>query len=201
MSMTQAPRLHRRAALLLPLAGTALLAARPARAEATLDSVMRGLAAIPASRADFTETKSLAELTTDLPSSGTLSWTAPDRVEKHTLEPVEEILRIQGDRLVFERPGMGLRRELSLDQSPELRPLVESIRATLAGDLATLRRHYEVTFRPGTGESWTMRLVPLGARVRMALQEVTVAGRGAAVLAVESIGNEGTTRMRITPRP
>jgi len=188
----------RRALLLatLPLLATPALA----QPDATLEGVMAALAARRESRAEFTESKEFPELSTPLPSTGTLSWTAPDRLEKRTTYPMEETLRVEGDRLLFSRPAQGIRREMSLDESPELRPLVESIRATLAGDLPTLRRHYEVAFRPGS-EGWVMRLVPRSLRVRAALQSVEVSGRGAEILAVVTRGNEGETRMAITPRP
>lgn len=169
----------------------------PARAEDALDRVMRALAAVRTSEAAFEETKEIPGLESPLPSSGVLRWAAPDRLERHTTAPNEERLVIEGDRLTYQRGGV--RRDLSLDQSPELRPLVESIRSTLAGDLATLRRHYEVAFE-GTPDAWTLRLTPRLPRVRAAVRRVTLTGRGAAVLTVATEGNE-TTLMRITPRP
>jgi len=188
----------RRALLLaaLPLLSHPVLA----QPSTTLEGVMAALATRRESRADFTESKEFPELSTPLPSTGTLSWTAPDRLEKRTTYPMEEILRVEGDRLLFSRPAQGIRREMSLEESPELRPLVESIRSTLAGDLATLRQHYEVGFQP-QGEGWVMRLVPRSLRVRAALQSVEVSGRGADILSVVTRGNEGETRMAITPRP
>ncbi|MFT8243682.1 LolA-related protein [Roseomonas sp. BN140053] len=180
--------------------GAAGAAAGTTEAAPGLDAVMRALAAVRGSQASFAEEKALPGLFLPLPSSGTLSWTTPDRLEKHTLEPVEEILRVEGERLLFERPGLGIRRELSLDGSPELRPLVEAVRSTLAGDLATLRRFYRVAFS-GDPAGWEMRLTPLSPRVQEAVRQVTVSGRGGAVLLVESEGADGTTRLRITPRP
>lgn len=170
-----------------------------AGADAPLDALMRAFAARRESRARFTEEKAIPELDIPLPSWGTLAWTAPDRLEKRTLGPVEEVLRVQGDRLELERPQQGVRHALSLDQSPEIRPLVEAIRATLAGDLATLRRHYDVAFDGAPDGEWTMALTPLSARVRAAVQRITLRGRGPAVLATESQAGGGTTRMRIEP--
>ncbi|WP_426955910.1 LolA family protein [Muricoccus radiodurans] len=174
-----------------------VLPAFPARAQDALQQVMRAFAAIRTREARFEEVKEIAGLTTSLPSSGTLRWTAPDRFEKHTTAPNEERLVVEGDRLTYQRGT--IRRELSLDQSPELRPLVESIRATLAGDLATLQRHYEVAFE-GTPEAWTLRLTPRLARVRAAVQRVTLSGSGGAVRRVETVGNESSV-MQVTPGP
>lgn len=184
--------MKRRAVLLLPL-----LAARRAEA-AALDEVMRGFAAIPASTARFAEDKTMPELDLPLPSRGTLTWRAPDFLEKHTTEPVEEILRIQGDLLTLERPQRGERQSLSLDRAPEIRPLVEALRATLAGDAATLQRHHEVSFS-GTEAAWEMVLVPSSARTRAAVQRVQLWGRGASIRGMETQGGGGTTRMAIEP--
>jgi len=82
-----------------------------------------------------------------------------------------------------------------------MRALVEAIRGTLAGDAAALRRYYEIGF-DGTAEgAWRMELVPLSLRVRAAVQRIRLAGRGAQVLEVDTEGNGGVTRMRITPQP
>jgi outer membrane lipoprotein-sorting protein len=191
-----------RRALALPLGLALLAAAPPARAEeAALQALMRRFAALPRSRAAFTEDKAIPELDLPLPSEGTLAWQAPDRLEKHTTTPIEEVLRVEGSRLSYERPDRGIRRDFSLDEQPEMRALVEAIRGTLAGDLAALRRYYEVGFR-GTAEgAWEMRLTPSSLRVRAAVQRITVAGRGPQVLEVDTEGNGGVTRMRVTPLP
>jgi hypothetical protein len=191
---------HRRT-LLAAAAGALVAATARAQQPATLDAVMAALAARRQGRARFTETKEFPELSMPLPSSGTLSWSAPDRLEKHTTEPLEEILRVEGDRLVFARPAQNLRRELGLDDQPELRPLVESVRATLAGDLAVLRKHYEVRFAAQPDGGWRIELTPRSMRVYAALQSVAIGGRGDAVLSVVTRGNQGETRMTITPEP
>ena len=184
--------MRRRAVLLLPL-----LAAGRAEA-APLDEIMRGFAAIRASTARFAEEKTMPELDLPLPSRGTLTWRAPDFLEKHTTEPMEEILRIQGEMLTLERPQRGERQSLSLDRAPEIRPLVEALRATLAGDAATLERHHEVSLT-GTAAAWEMVLVPRSGRTRAAVQRVQLWGRGAAIRGVETQGGGGTTRMVIEP--
>jgi hypothetical protein len=189
-------------ALLLAVAGRS----PPARADqAALEALMRAFAAVPRSRAAFTEERAIPELDLPLPSEGTLAWTAPDRLEKRTTAPIQEVLRVAGDRLAYERPDRGLRREFGLDEQPEMRALIEAVRGTLAGDLPALRRHYEVGFEggaaAGAGGPWRMVLTPLSLRVRGAVQRVVLAGRGAQVLAVDTEGNGGATRLRITPIP
>lgn len=183
--------MRRRAVLLLPWL------ARPAQA-APLDDVMRGFAAVRASTARFSEEKTMPELDLPLPSRGTLTWRAPDFLEKHTTEPMEEIFRIQGETLTLERPQRGERQSMTLDRAPEIRPLVEALRATLAGDLATLEHYHEVRFS-GIAEAWEMVLVPRSVRTQAVVQRIALSGRGAAIRVVETQGGGGTTRMVIEP--
>lgn len=187
-------RLGRRALLLA-------LAASPAQAQETgLEALMRAMAAVRQRTDAFTEEKAIPELDLPLPSQGTLRWEAPDRLEKRTTFPIEERLTVQGSRLAYARPDRGVTREFGLDDQPELQALVESVRATLAGDLAGLRRHYAITFEGSAEGAWRMALTPLSARVRAAVQAIRLAGQGAQVLAVDTEGGGGVTRMRITPR-
>jgi len=194
--------IRRRRLPLAALAAAALPGPRPAPAQpadAALEALMRRFAARTQAEARFTEEKAIPELDVPLPSWGRLLWRAPDRLEKRTEGPVEEILRVEGDRLTLERPQTGLRYALSLDQSPEIRPLVEAIRSTLAGDLATLRRHYGIAFDGDPAGAWRIVLTPRSPRVLAAVQRIEMAGRGAAILALDSQGGGGTTRMRIEP--
>ena len=81
---------------------------------------------------------------------------------------------------------------------PEIRPLVEAIRATLAGDAATLRMHFRVDFS-GDPARWRLVLTPLSMRVLAAVQRITIEGEAAFVLVVETQGREGRSRMSATP--
>ncbi|MBL6077894.1 outer membrane lipoprotein carrier protein LolA [Belnapia sp. T18] len=182
---------------LLPL----LALAAPAWAEdPALARLMQGFAAQPRSEARFTEEKAIPELDLPLPSQGTLRWQAPDRLEKHTTSPIDEVLRVEGGRLLYERPDRGIRREFGLEEQPEMRALVEAVRGTLAGDLAGLHRYYEIGFTPeGRDAPWRMVLTPLSLRVRAAVQRILVSGRGAQVRSIETEGGGGVTRMQIGP--
>lgn len=188
--------MRRRSLLLSLLPATAL-----AQGEAELARVMAGLAAVRQRRAGFVEDKTVPELDVPLRSEGTLAWSAPDRLERRVTSPIEERLLLDGARLTYERPDRGIRRDFALSDQPEMGALVEAIRGTLAGDLAALRRHYDVSFSTPADGSWRMLLVPLSLRLRGAVQRITVTGEGAEVLGIETQANDGTSRMRITPRP
>ena len=192
-------RRPRRALLLLALL-LAPTAARPQPAP-PLEALMRAMRAVPERREDFTEERAIPELDLPLPSSGVLRWRAPDRLEKHTTSPIDERLTVEGNRLFYERADRGIRRDFGLDDQPEMRALVEAVRATLAGDLPGLLRHYEVGFEGAPGADWRLALTPRSTRVRAAVQRVLLSGRGAQVLAVDTEGGGGVTRMRIRPEP
>jgi predicted LPLAT superfamily acyltransferase len=184
----------RRAVLALPFL------VLPAWAQGSgLEAVMAALAAVRRTEADFEESKSIAGLADTLPSRGTLLWEAPSTLEKRVVEPFVERVTVSGDRLVYERPGQGTRQEVNLDQAPEVRAMVEAIRSTLAGDLAVLRRYWEVGFE-GSLADWTIRLSPLSMRVRAVVQRVEIRGAGGAIRRFETMGNESSV-MRVTARP
>ena len=61
------------------------------------------LAAVRERRATFVEEKELPELERPLVARGELSWRAPDRLEKRTVDPFEERLLVEGDRLLLKK--------------------------------------------------------------------------------------------------
>ena len=196
--MTAPPR---RAAFLLGLAALIPVraSAQPAAPPPVVEALMRAMRAVPERRDAFTEERAIPELDLPLPSSGVLLWRAPDRLEKHTTSPIDERLRVEGNRLSYERADRGIRRDFGLDDQPEMRALVEAVRATLAGDLAALSRHYEAAFDGAPAADWRLTLTPLSTRVRAAVQRIHLSGRGAQILAVDTEGGGGVTRMRIQP--
>ena len=62
------------------------------------------------------------------------------------MTPAPSRLTVDGDHLTVVQPD-GKTSDLSLSQFPEIGALVESIRATLAGDSATLTRDHAATHR------------------------------------------------------
>jgi hypothetical protein len=141
---------------------------------------------VPSVKARFVERKTVALLTAPLESSGTLEYEAPGRLTKTVLKPAPEKMVLQGDRLVIEsrRAGKVERRTLSVREHPALWALVESIRGTLAGDLATLNRFYKVELE-GTESKWILRLVPSDPSVLAYLSEVRLSGSAAWIERVE----------------
>ncbi len=164
------------AGLLLGLLGT------PALAAWDVAQLMQGLAQNKSGRASFVEKKYIALLDKPVESSGELLYTAPDRLEKRTFKPRPESMLIESGTLTVER---GKRRTtLRLQDYPELVAFTESIRGTLAGDLAALRRIYNLDLE-GTEERWTLTLRPMETKMLEVVQRIRISGSRAEVKTIE----------------
>lgn len=160
-----------------------------------LPELMAGFAAVEESHARFHEEKHLAMLTEPLRLAGTLRYVRPDRIEKHVSQPHAESLRIDRDRLEWESGGQT--RVLSLRSQPQLWALAESLRATLAGDLPALQRHYAVKL-DGTRAQWTITLTPRYESLSDFIEQIRLQGRGSQLRQVDiAEANGDRSRMRI----
>lgn len=155
-----------------------------------LGSLMQEMAQVPASSSRFVETRHIALLTRPLELKGRLSYERPNRLSKHVQSPFDELISVDGDALTLFNKTKGEQRFISLREQPQLRALVESVRATLAGDLAQLERHYRVEFS-GTRGSWQMLLVPRDAKVRKYVQTIALAGAEARLARIEIVETGG----------
>jgi outer membrane lipoprotein-sorting protein len=148
-----------------------------------MKALMQEMAQVPASRARFVETREIALLTQPLELRGTLSYERPHRLAKHVQSPVDELLSVDGEQLTLR--GKSGQRVVSLRDEPVAGALVASVRATLAGDLAELERHYRVELS-GTRAAWSVRLQPRDARVRRAVDSIALGGAGARLTRIET---------------
>jgi outer membrane lipoprotein-sorting protein len=121
-------------------------------------------------------------------------------LQKQTLAPTPSQLIVNGDQLTVQQPD-GKLRVLSLSEYPELGALIESIRATLAGDAATLARYYNPSLS-GTEDDWLLQLDPRDPRLRKLLTMVRIQGHGTSIRVVGTTESNGDrTEMTITPDP
>jgi outer membrane lipoprotein-sorting protein len=152
--------------------------------------LMRELGAVKSAKARFVERKHLAILSAPLEATGTLLYTAPGRLEKHTLTPRQESLVLEGDRLTLENKERNQRRTFALQDQPVIWAFVESIRSTLAGDLATLTRFYEASL-DGSERRWRLTLKPSDPRMQDAVSEIRISGDRSWINAIEIIETGG----------
>jgi outer membrane lipoprotein carrier protein LolA len=153
-----------------------------------LAALMRELAARRHGHVSFTEVQYLAVLDRPLESSGELLYQAPDRLEKRTLTPRPETLVLAHGVLSATR---GQRtRTVALAAYPQLAPLLESLRATLAGDRAALERVFSVRLEADTPR-WTLHLTPRDPAAARLVREVLISGEQAQLRTVELLEADG----------
>jgi hypothetical protein len=152
--------------------------------------LMRELAQVKTANARFLERRHLGILTAPLDSSGTLVYIAPDRLEKHTLRPRPESLVLERNELTVESKERNQRRTLVLQDYPVIWAFVESIRATLAGDLPALSRFYQVGLDGGERQ-WRLSLIPSDPRMQDVVSEIRISGDRSWINAIEMIETGG----------
>ncbi len=168
----------------------AAIAQTESRSKWDLAQLMQDLRQVKTARGRFVERRYLAILNTPLESSGTLLYIAPGRLEKHMLLPRQESLTLDGDTLLIENKETGQRRRVALQEQPVVWAFVESIRSTLAGDLQTLNRFYEVSLE-GDASRWRLRLKPTEPRMREVASEIRVSGNSNWVGVIEILDAGG----------
>ena len=174
----------------LPLFSSSAMAASSSApaADFGVTQLFDALAKRKPARAQFVERKYLSLLDKPVESRGELAFTPPDRLEKRTVSPKPERVTVDRDRITLERAGktywMGLR------ENPGVAVLVESIRATLAGDLPALTRAYSAAVS-GSEAAWKLTLRPLDAAVSTIVTRVEISGQRADVRTVEIFQADG----------
>lgn len=162
--------------------------AGPAAAAFDLDQLMAGLARHPGGRANFTEKKYLAVLDKPVVATGEMRFRPPDYLEKRTVKPHPETVKLDKDVLTLERDQRKL--SIRLETQPEALAFVDSIRALLVGDRATLEKSYLLDLS-GTPQKWVLNLLPSDPRIVSLLLRITVAGSGNQVLSIEYLQADG----------
>jgi len=164
----------------------------------SLDALMAGMRGVQAESAHFVELKYVHMLTAPIRATGRLTYAAPDKLEKVTETPAPETIRLDGGTLTGTQAN-GDEFSVDIDSHEEIAALVEGIRSTLAGDLATLQRYYEIAFS-GDRDHWRIDLVPKTHRVREKVRGIRVQGSGTAIATILIDEKDGDrSEMTITP--
>jgi hypothetical protein len=140
-----------------------------------VQQLMAELGAVKRSQARFVERKYLKVLKAPLELRGTLTYEAPGNLVRRTLTPKLETLTVEGDRLTIESASRKERRTLRLQDYPVLWAFVESIRATLGGDIGALERFYRVELE-GDRARWRLYLVPRDPDMRAVISLINISG-------------------------
>ena len=185
---------------LLGMSEIALAADPPQAGDAAagLTSLMASLREVKSASAHFVEHKFVAMLTKPLETSGTLRYVAPSRLEKITLAPKPETFILDGDTVSGVRSN-GDHFSVSLSDHPEIGALVEGLRSTMAGDLATLGRYYTVTMQ-GDHADWRLSLTPKTDAVRDKITSIGIGGADSMLTIIEIVEKDGDrSEMIVTP--
>ncbi len=193
-------RLTGRLLIALALGGAAVAATTTSAADTTdtLARLMNLLSQRQHGVADFEQTQYLAALKQPLHSRGVMTYDAPDHLEERTLEPREQSVVLDHGMLTLQSGTR--RRTLRLQDHPEIAPLVDSVRATLAGDRAALEQRFELELT-GDLEHWQLLLHPRDPKVAAIVGHIRIRGEHDAILQVELQQSDGDrSLMTIRPR-
>jgi hypothetical protein len=173
----------------LLLASMTTLAETP---DAGLDSILASLAQRHHGHALYSEQIESALFKRPLLTSGELFFDAPDRLEKKTLKPASEDLLVEGDVVTIVRGTH--RTSMRLSDNPQLGPLLNGIRATLAGDRSALERDFQLAFKADES-GWALTLQPLPTESKPLYKRIQIHGVDGTVqhVALERVTGERTT--------
>jgi len=160
----------------------------PACAAFDVAQLMNDLARHKGGTAKFVEKKYIAFLDRPVVSTGELIYSAPDLLEKRTLTPKPETLRLDKDVLSVERDKQKLR--INLANQPEALAFVDSLRGTLNGNLAALEKNYLMNLS-GNSEKWVLTLLPSEQKIAALVQRITVSGSRDQIRSIEYLQADG----------
>ncbi|HXT65140.1 MAG TPA: LolA-related protein [Nitrospiraceae bacterium] len=132
----------------------------------------------------FEETAFSSLLTQPLKTRGILRFTPQAGLEKHITAPHDERYLVEGDTVIFESKTKGTSRTLSLHDYPALRAFIEAFRSTLANDVITLKRFYNVTLE-GEPRRWVLMLRPLDKAVQELVESIRFSGERESLDSIE----------------
>lgn len=147
-----------------------------------VDDLMGLLGRAKHGEAQFTEQRFVQGLDGPLDSAGVLNFTPPDRLERRTLTPRPESMRVDGNVMVLTRGGRT--RTVTLDSMPEVLGMVEALRGTLSGNAPQLQRYFR-TQLSGDAKAWSLQLQPIDSALAAQLTRLRISGTQDQVRQVE----------------
>ena len=109
-------------------------------------------------------------------------------------------MSVNGDDLVIENGPHGSRRQMSLQRYPPLQGFIEGIRATLTGDLDTLKRFYRIALHGGP-EDWELEMIPSHVEMAAVVRMISIRGAADRISTIEVVQENGDRSvMQITEK-
>lgn len=108
--------------------------------------------------------------------SGELAWLGGDRLERRVDTPMRETSTIADGEVTQEREGKKPR-SFSLNRAPQLKVLLDSFVALLAGDPSRLGESFEIALGRDA-DRWQLTLTPRDPRIAKQIASIHVYGSG-----------------------
>ena len=162
--------------------------ALPASAAFDVGQLMDDLARHKGGKAKFVEKKYISLLDKPVVSTGEMTYTAPDQLEKRTLTPKVETLRLDKDLLSIEREKQKL--SINLSNQPEALAFIDSIRGTLTGNRAALEKNY-LLHLSGNPDKWVLTMLPSDQKISALILRIVVSGSKNQIRSIEYLQADG----------
>jgi hypothetical protein len=143
--------------------------------ELNVDALVGRLARPAPATTEFVEVRFSSLLDEPVTAGGQLEYLETGALVRRVETPYRERSELLGKTVTIEREGARPRR-FSIDRAPELRGLMASFGALLAGDKATLDEYFQVE-AAGQAETWRLTLIPRDRRLGRTLSAIVVNGR------------------------
>ncbi len=154
--------------------GLALAAMPLHAADLDVDALLARLARPAPDSTSFVEVRYSSLLEKPIVVSGRLEHRENGSLVRRVESPYQEVTELHGENVSVERAGSKPRR-FSLDRAPELRGMLASFGAILAGDRKMLDQYFVVTAQ-GSDSRWKITLAPRDDRLKRRLSVIVVDG-------------------------
>lgn len=161
--------------------------------------LMALLALSKGSEQHYTETKQLAFLDIAVVSKGRLSFSPPDKMVKQVEEPNPSRYEIDGSTITVTAPGQA-EQIIDMDNHPQLRLFIDTLKAVLSGDQKYLVKHYLMTLT-GERSGWQLQLSPLDEEMAVIIESLIIVGQNQYIdqmVTREKSGDKTTLTFRTT---
>jgi hypothetical protein len=145
-------------------------------ADLDANELIRRLAKPAPATVDFVEVRFSPLLKEPVKVSGQLGYDGPTSLDRRVETPYRETTEIRGESVKVQREGEPVR-SFALKRAPELRALLGSFAALLAGDPTAVAQSF-TTAAQGDENRWHLSLQPSDAQAKKRLRRIDVAGNG-----------------------
>src|SRR5262249_47724907 len=145
-------------------------------ADLDANELIRRLAKPAPATIEFVEVRFSPLLKEPVKVAGQLGYEGPTSLDRRVETPYHETTEIRGESVKVQREGEPAR-SFALKRAPELRALLGSFAALLAGDPTAVAQSFSIAAQ-GDDNRWHLSLQPTDAQARKRLRHIDVAGSG-----------------------